>query len=269
MNFQISDKFSNNLSRTNMSTCEEIDTLRSRVNGLEIYLSQNSLNHELVRRIIGHDYRNWFNFLKNEETSILKEIFEDESDQIPSFGFYKSAINFLYDLEDMSSTNLDFQNNSFPIMDINNLIGCDVGVGSNAEEKISFLDFYLFWNLYKNAGQVGSSREIFPKVNFRYSRGVLERKLEVYDNVGGIDKKVVPNIFKDGFSDSNNYYNKGFGLYGVRELVNMFGGSMIVHSRFGDEAKYSYNSMVNEFDDSLDFNLGKYFTCFEISLPNK
>jgi signal transduction histidine kinase/6-phosphogluconolactonase/glucosamine-6-phosphate isomerase/deaminase/CheY-like chemotaxis protein len=128
---------------------------------------------------------------------------------------------FLADYADRVSIETDF--------DRDNLKGLELPYG------LSFVVSYILDNAFDQY-QLKYGTEFKGKVYFKVNKEENILEISIRDEAGGIDRKMLPNIFQRKFSTKPQH--SGYGLFWARQLLEMFDGT-IAASNEGKGAHFS------------------------------
>lgn len=205
------------------------------------FLVRNRSN--LITKAYKHDYRNWANHLV-----MLAEYgvgqngmfsYEDlESDFLP-IDFYKGAISFLAYLESDFNSNFDLSFNSKNLESLLDLkdTRAKVNLSEGFNDLIPFSHFYIIWNLVKNSysvikEQFEDNPNLEPRyIDVEYGSNPFITNISVSDSGPGIPMPKLRKIFREGFTSKAIISNEGFGLYGIKKIIDERNGQIGVITR--------------------------------------
>lgn len=250
------------------------------------FLIKNRSN--LISKAYIHDYENWASNLNYLSQCGIggKDGFtqEDLDEGFFTLDFYKAAIGLLAYLESDFNPYFDL---TFDSGNLEKLLFFEdyrvsVILPNKLPDEIKFSHFYIIWNLAKNAysaifDELSGLEDESRVIELGYGFSPALTSISVIDSGPGVPMTKLRRIFREGFTSKAISSNKGFGLYGIKQIIDKRGGQVGVMTRHDNYMYHFFDyprpdgkkPKIWRDNDNSPLIQPEINTLFQVLLPNK
>ena len=110
----------------------------------------------------------------------------------------------------------------------------DKGESFSAYDVVNYYSEEELYKIFRHYGEERNSRRIAKAIVARRK----EKKIEIIDNAGGIDEKIMPNLFRAGCTTKGEK-GSGMGLYMSAQIAKKHNGQLLAENS-AEGAKFTF-----------------------------